>query len=90
MGYQLLEMLRDLFSYNTIPTSATLEMSGAFASTITMTAATNVTLPTTGTLETLAGRETFTNKTLTTPMISIIQSSNRKILWNIIFTIFIV
>jgi hypothetical protein len=41
-------------------------------------------------LETLAGRETFTNKTLTTPMISIIQSSNRKILWNIIFTIFIV
>jgi len=28
--------------------SATLEMSGAFASTITSTAATNVTLPTTG------------------------------------------
>lgn len=43
--------------------------SGAFALTLTATAATNVTLPTTGTLATLNGAETFTNKTLTNPLI---------------------
>ena len=43
--------------------------SGNFAYTRTLTAATNVTLPTTGTLSTLAGTETFTNKTLTSPVI---------------------
>jgi hypothetical protein len=37
--------------------------SGAFATTLTSTAATNVTLPTTGTLATLAGVETLSNKT---------------------------
>ncbi|MFA6198731.1 MAG: hypothetical protein WC734_06320, partial [Patescibacteria group bacterium] len=36
--------------------------SGAFPMTLTTTAGTNVTLPTTGTLSTLAGAETFTNK----------------------------
>ena len=44
--------------------------SGNFAYTRTLTGATNVTLPTTGTLATLAGTETFTNKTLTSPVIS--------------------
>jgi hypothetical protein len=39
--------------------------SGAFPITLTGTASTNVTLPTTGTLATLAGSEVFTNKTLT-------------------------
>jgi hypothetical protein len=39
--------------------------SGNFAYTRTLTAATNVTFPTTGTLATLAGTETFTNKTIT-------------------------
>jgi hypothetical protein len=39
--------------------------SGNFAYTRTLTAATNVTFPTTGTLATLAGSETLTNKTLT-------------------------
>jgi hypothetical protein len=39
--------------------------SGNFAYTRTLTGTTNVTFPTTGTLSTLAGTETFTNKTLT-------------------------
>ena len=43
--------------------------SGNFAYTRTLTAATNVTFPTTGTLSTLAGSETLTNKTLTSPVI---------------------
>ena len=54
----------------TIPTNATLAMAGGFASTLTSTAATDITLPTTGTLATLAGTETFTNKTLTSPTLT--------------------
>ena len=44
--------------------------SGNFAYTRTLTAATNVTFPTTGTLSTLAGSETLTNKTLTAPTLT--------------------
>jgi len=44
--------------------------SGNFAFTRTLTGVTNVTLPTTGTLSTLAGSETFTNKTLTSPTLT--------------------
>ena len=44
--------------------------SGNFAYTRTLTAATNVTFPTTGTLSTLAGTETLTNKTLTSPTLT--------------------
>jgi len=44
--------------------------SGNFAFTRTLTAATNVTFPTTGTLSTLAGSETLTNKTLTSPTLT--------------------
>jgi len=44
--------------------------SGNFAYTRTLTAATNVTFPTTGTLATLAGSETFTSKTLTNPTVT--------------------
>jgi hypothetical protein len=47
----------------TITLGGNLTTSGAFATTLTVTAATGVTLPTTGTLATLAGAEAFTNKT---------------------------
>ncbi len=52
-----------------ITTANSVTTSGNFALTLTTTAATSVTLPTTGTLATLAGTETFTNKTLTLPTI---------------------
>lgn len=48
---------------------AAVTFSGAFASTFTLTGITGVTFPTSGTLATLAGVETFTNKTLTSPKI---------------------
>ena len=54
----------------TITLGGNFTTSGAFATTLTSTAATNVTLPTTGTLATLAGSETFTNKTLTSPTLT--------------------
>jgi hypothetical protein len=50
--------------------------SGNFAFTRTLTAATNVTFPTTGTLATLAGSETLSNKTLTAPLLGTPTSGN--------------
>lgn len=44
--------------------AAAFTLSGAFATTLTVTGVTNVTLPTTGTLATLAGVEELDNKTL--------------------------
>ena len=44
--------------------------SGAFGLTLTVTALTDVTLPTTGTLASLAGSENLSNKTLTSPTLS--------------------
>lgn len=48
----------------TITLGGSLTLSGAFDLTLTQTGATNVTIPTTGTLATLAGSETLTNKTI--------------------------
>lgn len=46
-----------------LTTASTLTTAGVFPLTLTTTASTNVTLPLTGTLSTLAGAEAFTNKT---------------------------
>jgi hypothetical protein len=54
----------------TITLGGNLTTAGTNNTILTTTGATNITLPTTGTLATLAGTETFTNKTLTTPIIN--------------------
>ena len=54
----------------TVADGASLVTSGAYSLTLTATALTNVTFPTTGTLATLAGTETLTGKTLTSPIIT--------------------
>lgn len=59
----------------TIANGGSFVTSGAYSITLTATGTTTVTLPTSGTLATLAGSETFTNKTLTTPIISSISNS---------------
>lgn len=51
----------------TVAEGSSLVTSGAYSTTLTATGATNVTLPTTGTLATLAGSETLSGKTLTAP-----------------------
>ena len=53
-----------------VSTAGALTTSGAFGVTLTATNTTSVTLPTTGTLATLSGSETLTNKTLTSPTIN--------------------
>jgi len=54
----------------TITLGGNLTTAGAYTTTLTMTGATSITLPTTGTLATLAGTETLTNKTITGAIIS--------------------
>ena len=52
---------------------------GGFATTLTTTASTNVTLPTTGTLATIAGTETLTNKRITKRVGTVTQSATPTI-----------
>lgn len=60
--------------------ASTLTISGNFATTLTVTGVTGVTLPTSGTLATLDGSETLTNKTLGTGTVfSVIPTINSGI-----------
>ena len=56
-------------SGKTITLGGNLVTSGPYNVTLTLVDTTSVTLPITGTLTTLAGTETFTNKTLTSPVL---------------------
>lgn len=60
----------------TITLGGNLTLSGAHALTLTQTGPTNVTLPTTGTLATLAGTETLINKTLVAAIANQLTLSN--------------
>lgn len=63
---------------------STLAIIGAFSVTLTATAGTTVTFPTTGTLSTLTGAETLTNKILTSPILTTPTTSTITLSANIL------
>ena len=67
----------------TLTTAGAFTTSGAFPLTLTTSASTNVTLPVTGTLSTLANVETLTNKTLTNPAFTVQSLADAgPVTWN--------
>lgn len=65
----------------TLANGSTLATSGAYSITLTSTGSTSVTLPTTGTLVTLAGAEELTNKTITSPSVSGLYLSDSSVVF---------
>ena len=64
---------------NTVTLTGAFIRSGAHSLTLTTSGATDVTLPTTGTLSTLAGAETLSNKVLTLPQINDTSSDHQYV-----------
>ena len=64
---------------STITVAGNLSHAGSFTQTFTATGNTSVTLPTTGTLSTLAGTETFTNKRITPRAVTTTSSATPTI-----------
>ncbi|HJV18924.1 MAG TPA: hypothetical protein VJ552_03510 [Sediminibacterium sp.] len=63
----------------TITLGGNLTTSGAFPTTFTATGSTNITLPVTGVLSTVAGTENLTNKTLSSPNITGTATINNQV-----------
>lgn len=70
LTWNLNDAARTISLAGNITTAGAFTLSGAFASTFTFTNTTTVTFPVTGTLATLAGAESLSNKTLPSPSIT--------------------
>jgi hypothetical protein len=69
-GSKTITLGGNLITGGVFTTASDFIVAGNYSTTLNASATTNITLPTTGTLATLAGTETFTNKTLTSPLIT--------------------
>ena len=81
MWNDLVDAMTNIISKSTgaVDSSKVAVISGGYATTLTTTAATNVTLPTTGTVSTLAGTETLTNKRITKRIGSSVSAATHTI-----------